>query len=141
MSDAAGRRPATAVRIGPGSRPLPPGVARRPANPATSASTATKPPTPKPTLADRERTIRAPHPDPAVLPFVFCLVPLLAAVLIAAALPPGACDFYLRPHPHSPMDWLILGLGARPVRRPDCSCAGGPCSGAAPASTSGPTAG
>ena len=45
-----------------------------------------------------------------VLPFVFCLVPLLAAVLIAVALPPEARQFYLS---HvSPLDYLILGLGS-----------------------------
>jgi hypothetical protein len=45
-----------------------------------------------------------------VLPFVFCLLPLLAAALVAAAIPPDAQKFYLR---HiSPMDGLILGLGA-----------------------------
>ena len=44
-----------------------------------------------------------------VLPLVFCAVPLLAAALIAAALPAGARDFYLS---HlTPLDGLILGLG------------------------------
>ena len=46
-----------------------------------------------------------------VLPFIFCLVPLLAAFLIAAATPPLAQSFYLKEIRHSPMDWLILGLG------------------------------
>lgn len=45
-----------------------------------------------------------------VLPLVFCIVPLLAAVLIAAALPPGAREFYLQRL--TPFDLLILGLGA-----------------------------
>jgi hypothetical protein len=45
-----------------------------------------------------------------VLPLVFCLVPLLAAALIAVSLPATASQFYLR---HlSPLDYLILGLGA-----------------------------
>jgi hypothetical protein len=46
-----------------------------------------------------------------VLPVVFCLVPLLAAVLIAVALPGRARDFYVKQVQTSPMDWLILGLG------------------------------
>jgi hypothetical protein len=45
-----------------------------------------------------------------VLPFLFCLLPLLAALLVAVAVPTAAQRFYLS---HiSPMDWLILGLGA-----------------------------
>lgn len=47
-----------------------------------------------------------------VLPFVFCLVPLLLAVMVAAALPAAAQDYYLRQIQHSSIDWLILGLGA-----------------------------
>jgi hypothetical protein len=44
-----------------------------------------------------------------VLPLIFCLVPLLAATLVAAATPAQALAFYLE---HlSPMDYLILGLG------------------------------
>lgn len=46
-----------------------------------------------------------------VLPLFFCLVPFLAALLVAAAVPPLAQDFYLQQIRHSPMDWLILGLG------------------------------
>ena len=53
----------------------------------------------------------------SVLPLIFCLVPLLAAVLIAAALPPRARNFYLE-HLTSPdhyqdhlIDILILALG------------------------------
>ena len=46
-----------------------------------------------------------------VLPLVFCLVPFLAAVLIVAALPGQARDYYLVRLQSSPMDWLILGLG------------------------------
>jgi hypothetical protein len=46
-----------------------------------------------------------------VLPFVFCLVPLLAAVLVAVALPTLARDFYVECVRSSPMDWLILALG------------------------------
>ena len=45
-----------------------------------------------------------------VLPLVFCLVPLLAAALIAVSLPATASRFYLG---HlSALDYLILGLGA-----------------------------
>ena len=44
-----------------------------------------------------------------VLPLAFCAVPLLAAGVIAAALPPAARDFYLG---HlSALDGVILGLG------------------------------
>lgn len=46
-----------------------------------------------------------------LLPFFFCLVPLGAAVLVAAAIPPRAQDFYAHQITHSPIDWLILGLG------------------------------
>lgn len=44
------------------------------------------------------------------LPFCFCLVPLLAAVLVAVALPEDAKSFYVRHF--TLMDGLILGLGA-----------------------------
>jgi hypothetical protein len=44
-----------------------------------------------------------------VLPFVFCVVPLLAGVLVAVAVPAGARDFYLQHM--SPLDGLILALG------------------------------
>ncbi|HXG09717.1 MAG TPA: MotA/TolQ/ExbB proton channel family protein [Gemmataceae bacterium] len=45
-----------------------------------------------------------------VLPLVFCLVALLAAALIAVALPPAAREFYLK---HlTALDLVILGLGA-----------------------------
>ncbi|MGH7227352.1 MAG: MotA/TolQ/ExbB proton channel family protein, partial [Gemmataceae bacterium] len=44
-----------------------------------------------------------------VLPMVFCLVPALAAFLIAAALPGQARNFYLERL--SNLDALILGLG------------------------------
>jgi hypothetical protein len=45
----------------------------------------------------------------SVLPVIFCLVPLLAAVLIAVALPDQARRFYLD---HlTPLDVLILALG------------------------------
>jgi hypothetical protein len=47
-----------------------------------------------------------------VLPFLFCLVPILAALLIAAAMPATAREFYLRQIGQSPIDWLILSLGA-----------------------------
>ncbi len=44
-----------------------------------------------------------------VLPLVFCAVPLLAAVLVAASLPAGARGFYLANL--TPLDVLILALG------------------------------
>jgi hypothetical protein len=46
------------------------------------------------------------------LPLAFCAVPLLAAVLIAVAIPNDAMADYLSRIRHSPMDWLILSLGA-----------------------------
>ena len=46
-----------------------------------------------------------------LLPFFFCLVPLLMALLVAAAVPPLAQNFYLNQIRQSHMDWLILGLG------------------------------
>ncbi len=46
------------------------------------------------------------------LPFCFCIVPLLAAIIIVAATPPAAFDFYLRNIRTSYINWLILGLGA-----------------------------
>lgn len=46
------------------------------------------------------------------LPLAFCLMPILAGVLIAFAIPTDAMSDYLRRLRHSPMDWLILGLGA-----------------------------
>jgi MotA/TolQ/ExbB proton channel family len=45
-----------------------------------------------------------------VLPLVFCVVPLLAAALIAVALPARAREFYLGHLSH--LDYLILALGA-----------------------------
>jgi hypothetical protein len=45
-----------------------------------------------------------------VLPLVFCVVPLLAAVVIAVSLPPLARDFYVG-HLNT-FDGLILGLGS-----------------------------
>ncbi len=47
-----------------------------------------------------------------VLPLTFALTPWLAAVLVAAAFPPAARDFYLKQVRHSAIDWLILGLGS-----------------------------
>jgi hypothetical protein len=47
-----------------------------------------------------------------VLPLIFCTIPPLAAALIVAAIPPLAQEFYVRQVAHSPMDWLILGLGS-----------------------------
>ena len=45
-----------------------------------------------------------------ILPLFFCVLPPLAAVLIAAALPSGARAFYLEHF--TPLDGLIIGLGA-----------------------------
>src|SRR5262249_2269777 len=47
-----------------------------------------------------------------VLPFLFCLIPVTAGVAVAVALPPDAMTDYLRRIRTSPIDWLILGLGA-----------------------------
>lgn len=47
-----------------------------------------------------------------VLPFVFCLVPLLAGVVVAIAIPRDAMRDYLMRIATSPIDWLILSLGA-----------------------------
>ncbi len=47
-----------------------------------------------------------------ILPFIFCLLPLLGAALVAAALPIKARNFYLDQVQHSSIDWLILSLGA-----------------------------
>jgi hypothetical protein len=45
-----------------------------------------------------------------VLPLVFCIIPLLAAALVAVSMPSLARDFYLS---HlTTLDGLILGLGA-----------------------------
>lgn len=46
-----------------------------------------------------------------VLPLCFCLVPLLAAVLVALAIPTRAQNFYLDQIRTSRIDWLILSLG------------------------------
>jgi uncharacterized membrane protein YfcA len=46
-----------------------------------------------------------------LLPFFFCVLPLLAGVLVAAAIPPRAQGFYVNQIQHSHIDWLILGLG------------------------------
>jgi hypothetical protein len=46
------------------------------------------------------------------LPTTFCLLPLLAAAVVAVAVPPEAARFYMARIQVSPMDWLILGLGA-----------------------------
>jgi hypothetical protein len=47
-----------------------------------------------------------------VLPLLLSIVPLLGAALVAAALPTQAREYYLERVANSPMDWLILGLGA-----------------------------
>jgi hypothetical protein len=46
-----------------------------------------------------------------VLPFALCLVPPLAGVVVAAAIPRDAMHDYLARIRHSPIDWLILTLG------------------------------
>jgi len=46
-----------------------------------------------------------------VLPFCFCVVPLLAALLIAVATPKKALGFYLEHVRDSRIDWIILTLG------------------------------
>ena len=46
-----------------------------------------------------------------VLPLIFCLVPVLAAVLVAVAVPGEARRFYLAQISESHIDWIILGLG------------------------------
>ena len=48
----------------------------------------------------------------SVLPLVFCLIPLMAAFLVAAAIPADAKRDYFTRIQESPIDWLILGLGA-----------------------------
>jgi hypothetical protein len=47
-----------------------------------------------------------------VLPVAFCLVPPLAGVVVAAAIPRDAMHDYLARISASPIDWLILSLGA-----------------------------
>lgn len=44
-----------------------------------------------------------------ILPFGFCLLPLLAAVLVAVCIPRRAVDFYVEHF--GPMDGLIISLG------------------------------
>jgi hypothetical protein len=46
-----------------------------------------------------------------VLPTIFCLMPILAAIVVGVAFPPDALKFYVARIRVSPMDWLILGLG------------------------------
>ena len=46
-----------------------------------------------------------------VLPVVFCLVPVLAAVLVFVAIPADARRDYLARVADSPIDWIILSLG------------------------------
>jgi hypothetical protein len=47
-----------------------------------------------------------------LLPLLITVIPVLAAVLVALALPRLAQVYYLDRLRSSPMDWLILGLGA-----------------------------
>ena len=44
-----------------------------------------------------------------VLPFFFCVAPILAAAVVLMAIPPAAMDFFL--HNISSMDVLILSIG------------------------------
>jgi hypothetical protein len=46
-----------------------------------------------------------------ILPLIFCLVPPVAAALVAMAIPSRALEFYLHRIRASPIDWIILGLG------------------------------
>jgi hypothetical protein len=47
----------------------------------------------------------------SLLPLVFCVLPILAALLVIVATPDKARRFYLDRIAESPIDWLILGLG------------------------------
>ena len=47
-----------------------------------------------------------------LLPTCFCLVPVAAAVLVAASIPGEAQTYYFRRIQSSAIDWLILGFGA-----------------------------
>ncbi len=47
-----------------------------------------------------------------ILPLAFVVVPILAGILIAVAIPAPAMQFYLNHLRSSPMDWIILGVGA-----------------------------
>ncbi len=46
-----------------------------------------------------------------LIPFVLCLLPFLAAFLVALATPEPAMNFYLERIRVSRLDWVILGLG------------------------------
>jgi hypothetical protein len=46
-----------------------------------------------------------------VLPVVFAAIPVLAAALLFAAVPPDARHHYLDRVRTSPIDWIIIGLG------------------------------
>src|SRR5262249_44458940 len=46
-----------------------------------------------------------------VLPLIFCLIPVLAALLVVVAVPGEARRFYLAQISESHIDWIILGLG------------------------------
>jgi len=47
-----------------------------------------------------------------VLPTLFCLAPLIGAVLVVIAVPSRALSFYLESIRTSYLDWFILALGA-----------------------------
>ncbi|HVL15916.1 MAG TPA: MotA/TolQ/ExbB proton channel family protein [Gemmata sp.] len=46
-----------------------------------------------------------------VLPVAFAAVPVLMALLLFAAIPPGAREKYFEQVAKSPIDWIIIGLG------------------------------
>lgn len=46
-----------------------------------------------------------------LLPAAICVLPFLAGILVAFAIPSTAMKFYLKRLEWSPMDWLILALG------------------------------
>ena len=47
-----------------------------------------------------------------LLPTLFCLIPVAAAVLVAASIPSEAQTYYFRRVQNSAIDWLILATGA-----------------------------
>lgn len=46
-----------------------------------------------------------------ILPLVFCLIPVLLALVVVLATPDKARDFYVAHLRKSPIDWVILSLG------------------------------
>lgn len=47
-----------------------------------------------------------------LLPILFAAVPVVAAGLVFAAVPPDARGHYLKRLPDSPIDWVIIGIGS-----------------------------